>query len=68
MEETTLASLNGMAQAYYMELGTWPSSASGVEDLASAGYIDYLNQPATYSQMMATFEFDDTTKKFRKIP
>lgn len=62
LDESSLASLNGLAQNYYMERGAWPTR---VYDLARFGYLDHRNQRAHYNRLNQKFEWDATTNQFR---
>lgn len=67
MEQTALATLNGMSQTFYAEQGRWPTRNGGVWDLAVTGYIDTRGASAAkYSYWVNTFVWNDTTKVFQK--
>ncbi len=61
LDESSLASLNGLAQNYYMERGAWPTR---VADLARRGYLDARNNRAHYNRMNQKFEWDATRNQF----
>ena len=66
MSETALATLNGMAQTFYVEQGRWPTRNGGVWDLAVTGYIDTRVAGAKYNQWYRTYQWNDTSKVFVK--
>lgn len=65
MDQATLANLNGMAQTFFLEQGRWPTRNGGVRDLASAGYIDTVNNRTAYNDWVRSFEWDSNSNTFR---
>jgi prepilin-type N-terminal cleavage/methylation domain-containing protein len=68
LDESSLASLNALAQTYYLEIGTWPRAGrNGVIDLLNRGYIKRRVDGGNYETVVAKYQFDATTRTFRPL-
>ena len=57
MDQTNIAELNSLIQAYRLETGKWPSGS--MKELKTAGYVDSDQFPTPYG---GRYRFDRTTK------
>jgi prepilin-type N-terminal cleavage/methylation domain-containing protein len=66
LDESSVASLNALAQTYFLEIGTWPRTGrNGVADLLNRGYVKRRVDGGNFETLFAKFQFDATTKTFR---